>query len=429
MDATFMAARRASEGRRKGCREGMRWSGSDVAGGPPSSGQVRGPLHGGPLVGGHPFGWRRAGERRVGRGANQPLAAPPRSGRRGFFARAALPRHAVLLALALVGSACGATAPRQRSAERPIPDWPEDVEDEGAARGESAADWDDGAPSGSRTRRRQRASGRVTGALGRLVWGMEPREVYAHFRRKLEAKYNAQIREAPGAMEEDALRRAKNDAIRELRESYVRFRGERSGWDVSFLRDEFTHQNRESMLVIRDDNSQNFYFFIRGRLWKWYKAFDAAVFEGRSFAEFSEAIQGRFGRAQSHRGGERGRQVRWLEWEDPSTRLRAIDRTRFYGFYCLVFEEKDTLGRLSELRTSTSRSDTPERLVVDSVIQSEGTSEGADANADIVDRITGRVRRRGTGSPAQARPSEERAPTKQRSRPRRGRQRLDIGEL
>ena len=62
------------------------------------------------------------------------------------------------------------------------------------------------------------------------------------------------------------------------------FRGTSTGWDVSFLRGEFTHGNDESMLVMRDENSQNFYFFFGGKLWKWYKAFDAEVFAAGDFA-------------------------------------------------------------------------------------------------------------------------------------------------
>ena len=38
-------------------------------------------------------------------------------------------------------------------------------------------------------------------------------------------------------------------------------RGSSSG-SVSFLKGEFTHGNGESMFVVRDKNSQNFYFFI-----------------------------------------------------------------------------------------------------------------------------------------------------------------------
>ena len=31
---------------------------------------------------------------------------------------------------------------------------------------------------------------------------------------------------------------------------------------------------------VNDNTSQNYYFFINGKLWKWYKAFNASVFQG-----------------------------------------------------------------------------------------------------------------------------------------------------
>jgi hypothetical protein len=184
-----------------------------------------------------------------------------------------------------------------------------------------------------------------------------------------------------------------NNEIQRIRRSYVRFNGQTTGWDVSFLRDEFTHGNNESLLVVRDGNSQNFYFFINDRLWKWYKAFDASVFAGQSFAQFAGALQGRFGNALEREGRltERGQEKRWLEWQDRNTRLRAIDENRFYGFYCLVFEDKATVARIDELRSNTIRRNDGSHSLVDAVTQD---TEAQLDNQDVVDRITGQIRRR-----------------------------------
>ncbi len=223
--------------------------------------------------------------------------------------------------------------------------------------------------------------------------------MHQHFRTQIEERYRQRIAKAPGAIEEDRYRREMSDEIRRLRESYVRFQGARTGWDLSFLRGEFTHGNRESMLVYRDGNSQNFYFFMRGRLWKWYKAFDASVFHGQTFEQFAGAVQGRFGEAADRSGRlvEDGPRQRWLEWQDSTTRLRAIDQTRFYGFYCLVFEDKATLSRLPELRTNTvAASGGGDHALVESILLPEDGSSGSanEGNADIADRITGNIRRR-----------------------------------
>src|SRR5690606_8872298 len=85
----------------------------------------------------------------------------------------------------------------------------------------------------------------------------------------------------------------------------------------------------------------------------------------------------------------------WLEWQDRHTRLRAVDQTRFYGFYCLVFEDRATLARLDQLRTNTVQVTQQGHALVESVTLPEGgEEESRDAHADIVDRITGNIRRR-----------------------------------
>jgi hypothetical protein len=238
-------------------------------------------------------------------------------------------------------------------------------------------------------------SAEIAPALGDLRWGMSRDEVYNHFVNKIREDYRPRLAKATGAIEEDRLRAELNDKVRTIRESYVRFDGRPTGHDTGFLRDEFTHRNSEAMLRIDDQNSQNYYFFINGRLWKWFKAIDHAVFEGQTFDQFAQAMQARFGEARERNGAliEGGEERHWLEWQDQTTRLRAVDLTRFYGFYCLVFEEKATVARLAELRTTPRQTGTKQHALVEAVLSGEGGTTD-DSNADIADRLTGKIRRR-----------------------------------
>ena len=237
----------------------------------------------------------------------------------------------------------------------------------------------------------------IAPALGELSWGMTREQVYNHHVNKIREEYRPQLAKATGAIEEDRLRAEMNDKVRRIRESYVRFDGRATGWDVSFLRDEYTHRNNEAMLQVNDGNSQNFYFFINNRLWKWYKAFNADVFAGQTFEQFAQAVQARFGNARERTGTliEGGDERHWLEWQDPTTRLRAIDLTRFYGFYCLVFEEKATVGRLAELRVNAPTKRNSGHALVDAIVtDGQGGAQVNDDNQDIADRLTGKIRRR-----------------------------------
>jgi hypothetical protein len=227
----------------------------------------------------------------------------------------------------------------------------------------------------------------IAGEMGDLRWGMSKEELMKHFIGEVHEDYKEKFAKVTGAIEEDRLRHRLREDIKRVRESYVQFDGRTTGWDVSFLRDEFTHRNGESVIVVRDDQAQNFYFMIQDRFWKWYRAFNSEVFAGSSFDQFAEALQGRFGPAvrrdgQLHPGGD---ERRWLEWQDRATRLRAVDNTAFYGFYCLVFEDKSMLGSIDKLRVHKRPAKDSSHGVVDAVTSDDSTS---DRHEDIVDRIT-----------------------------------------
>lgn len=235
-------------------------------------------------------------------------------------------------------------------------------------------------------------SAEIATSMEGFSWGMSKDEVQKKLIDGVKEKYRPLVAKTKDAVEEDRLRTAASDEMKRIRDSYVEFKGTSTGWDVSFLKGEFTHGNNESMIVQRDKNSQNFYFFINSKLWKWYKAFDAEVFKAGDFAGFADAVQRRFGPAKDASGelapGAGNRH--WLEWQDDSTRLRAVDQSDFYGFYCLVFEERATVNNLAKLRSNTRQVASKQNSVIDAV--TTPVDRDPDAQPDVVDRITGKSR-------------------------------------
>jgi hypothetical protein len=239
-------------------------------------------------------------------------------------------------------------------------------------------------------------SAQISPTLGKLKWGMSEKDVLKMSLKRVRDHFNKLVGKTKDPVEDDRLRTLEREKIKKIKESLIRFDGQSTGWDVGFLADEFTHNNGESMVVMKDSNSQNFYFFIDGRLWKWYKALDINVFAGKSFQEFADAMQRKFGKAKVTQGElvPGGEKRKWLEWEDKTTRLRAIDQTAFYGFYCLVFEEKKTLKNLASLRRNASERKSKSHALVDSVTSAEDVSANPDMSPNVVDRITGKTRQR-----------------------------------
>jgi hypothetical protein len=246
-------------------------------------------------------------------------------------------------------------------------------------------------------RRRPRAhdavpeSAALAGDMAGIEWGWSRQQLMEYFRRKVRASYAPRLSKAPGAIEEDAIRAEMERELRRLRESYFEFDGTPSGFDSGFLRFEFTHNNGESMLRARSENSEDYYFFINDHLWKWYRAFHSSVFAGASFDQFASALEGRYGSAR-HQSGvlyEGQPSTQWLEWQDHDTRARAVDNNRFYGFYCLVFEEKATVAHLAELRPNRPPSREQHHALVEAVVLDPNADpEVHDAHEDVVDQIT-----------------------------------------
>lgn len=246
----------------------------------------------------------------------------------------------------------------------------------------------------AKTTQQAPTSAAISPALGNLKWGASKEVVQKYLADQIRERYRKPLAKATDGIEEDRLTTVQNQELKKLRESYVQFDDQATGWDLGFLREEFTHNNGESMLVSKDSNSQNYYFFINDRLWKWYKALNIEVFEGKSFETFADSIQKKFGKAKEVTGelapgtGQR----HWLEWQDNSTRLRAVDQTSFYGFYCLVFEDKDTLGKLASLRKNVSEKTGKTHAMIEAVTSNSNLTANPDESPNIVDRITGRNR-------------------------------------
>jgi len=234
----------------------------------------------------------------------------------------------------------------------------------------------------------------IAPALGDIKWGMTKKQLQKLLFTKLNEEYKPLIGKTRDGMEEDRLRQELEGKRRKIRESFVSFDGQSTGYDLGFLRDEFTHNNGESLLVYKDSNSQNFYFFINDRLWKLYKALDIGLFEGRDFNQFASVVKKKFGEAKDEKGPlvEGGDPRHWLQWQDKKTRLRAVDLTDFYGFYCLIFEEKKTLDNLASIRTNKRQRRAKTHALVDSVTSVNQTSTSPDVAPNIVDRITGKIR-------------------------------------
>jgi hypothetical protein len=229
---------------------------------------------------------------------------------------------------------------------------------------------------------------------GAYTWGMSPQAV----KEKLFAKIDASYKDRMDKVRYDP---AQTDKMRDwiqadkdrVSKSFVKLQGHIPGWETSIIDEEFVPNNGESMLVYREPKSTRYFFFSGDSLYKMFVAFDKEVVQGKSFEQFGEMMQQKYGRAQpvyrtvvNH--GVKTQVLDAFQWRSSEgDGLRLVDRSKFYDVYCLVIYDRSVEDREVELRKSNAAK-APTTSFVDSVISNK--PEDRDENDNVIDRITGK---------------------------------------
>jgi hypothetical protein len=189
----------------------------------------------------------------------------------------------------------------------------------------------------------------IAHALGKLHWGMSKADLLKVLKAQIDAQFEQRIKVERDIMRQDALYQRAQELYRRLNDNYVEFDGTKTGWDVSPIAAEFSHRNGEAMLVVRNQDSRDLYFFMQGRLWKWYRELSADAPEAASADDGFSALTARFGRGERQKERVDASNVPYpgRVWSDTSTRVTAMRRDRDA---CLIFEDRRLVERLSAMR-------------------------------------------------------------------------------
>src|SRR3954465_4144940 len=233
---------------------------------------------------------------------------------------------------------------------------------------------------------------------GTFKWGMKPEEVMAQVRTAVEAKYEARVdkaRQDPGLQQ-----RIRDEMQRELaavKKSYTKFERQKTGWDVSIVGPEFQQNTSEAVLVRKEDIWTRYFFFFEDGLYKMFLGFNKDAIGGKSFQEFGKGMEAKYGngrevyRDDKTRGGVTHK-LDHYEWSaGGGDRLKLIDRSEFYGVYCLVLYDGAVQDRVTERRKVVTPGVVNKDELVESVTGPKGnTAKGSDIDDDIIDRVVGK---------------------------------------
>lgn len=230
---------------------------------------------------------------------------------------------------------------------------------------------------------------------GEFKWGMTVDEVQKAVEKRVRDSYAEDLKKAlKDPTQYSRMRSQMEKEVKAIKSNYVKFEGKKTGYDVSIVDQEFSHKNDESMLVARDDKNTRYYFFVNERLYKIFIAFGKEMLEDKSFTDFGQLMQARFGKAkavmveEAKKGGVEAKLDHYVWASAAGDGLRLVDRSEFYDVYCLVIYDGKESERLAEVRArQNGRGDGKDSLVEAALAGNRGTD---DVNANIIDQIAGK---------------------------------------
>ncbi len=226
--------------------------------------------------------------------------------------------------------------------------------------------------------------------LGDVKWGDSKDVVLAKMKSQLmvEAKKDAKVKKDPLLMQK--ARKGAIDRHKKAEKSYTRLEGDNTGYEVSVIADEFSSNNGESFIRVKDSVAQRFYFFIDGGFYKLVVAYNSSYLRQTDFESFVAMSARKYGRPTTAeyddiRGEE---QLALVAWEDPETSLSVKNKKELFDTYTMAFTDRQTLKRLQGKKGRLGGSDKDGDELSSQVQDLMASSEG-DGNRGVVDDITG----------------------------------------
>jgi hypothetical protein len=246
----------------------------------------------------------------------------------------------------------------------------------------------------------QKVDAKAIGELmGPYKFGMTSKEVMQVLGKQIDEKYADRIKASQDVYLQDKLRRDKQGELDRIKKTFTSFKGEKTGWDVSIIDDQFAHNTGESMLIFWENEAgsgkdqRRFFFFQDGKLYKMFIALNSGMLKGeqRTFAYFQSIMEKRYGAGKVVTAKDRSgveRQVS-IDWRTPDYHVRAIDKLEFHGSFCLVIADPSVENRVDEMRAA-NRPPPKKNQVIDAVIRGDGKEPddpALDENKGAVDAI------------------------------------------
>lgn len=224
-------------------------------------------------------------------------------------------------------------------------------------------------------------------ALGELMgdfkFGMSKKDVLRVLNNQLSNAYKEKINSTRDVYRQDKFRQEKKAELERVEKTFVEFKGKKSGWDVSIIDDQFSHETGESLMVYWENNpdtgrnQRRFFFFHDGDLYKMLVALEGDMLpqEKRSFDYFKQLMETNYGPGQAiaeEKSSKRGATAqKGVEWRTKNYLVKALDKLSFYDSFVLVISNPRAEAALKDLRAAKAKT-VKKNAVIESVLEKDG---------------------------------------------------------
>jgi hypothetical protein len=229
---------------------------------------------------------------------------------------------------------------------------------------------------------------------GDYKWGMTPDEITAKVQDHVRASFEERLKKTINdPTKQDRVRKEMAAEIERVKTKLIKFDGQKTGYDVSIVDQEFLHGTGESMLATKEELNTRYFFFTNDRLYKMFLAFDKEMLQGKSFREFGQLMQARFGKAkevtvqEKTKTGVKVKLDHFVWTSKGGDMLRLVDRSEFYDVFCLVIYDGKVAEKQDEVRKLRAGNVRKDNLVESVTTQ---PSNDRDPHDNVLDQITGK---------------------------------------
>lgn len=202
----------------------------------------------------------------------------------------------------------------------------------------------------------------LTPMIEQFKWGMNHLEVGRVHNQTggiFDQDYNPQLAKLQPGVQMQAVEAEREQKKLAFTASFVAFLDTPTGFDNTGIKGEYTYHNKESVMYVDRAGKRRYFFFIGAapadKLWKIYdevKLADGQPF-GKTYQEAVTKLNVQLNTPARIRAADpsQGLSFTTADWQDATTHLRALDRTRD-GVVGIVIEERATLNALPNLRNA-----------------------------------------------------------------------------